>query len=178
MPARLGQATLSPPLIGRKMVRSAFDKGGENMFHRITGALLIVAGISMGAIGVMGWMRTDAMVRIFTELSAAGALHGATFNSELWSSHWRLENLILTAIGSLTASAGVVVLRKKRMGYLVAFGIFMFAGTYPLVLRICGYARYKWEGGSIHSGLPFFAVALAALLVYMGMVRSQRTKRV
>lgn len=148
------------------------------MFHRITGALLIAVGISIGVIGVLGWMRTDAMARMFAAFSEAGALHGAVFNSELWSSHWRLENLIITIVGSLTAIAGVVVVRKKALGYLVAFGIFAFAGTYPFILRVSGYARYEWEGGSIHGGLPLFAVALAALLVYMVTVRRRKIGRV
>jgi hypothetical protein len=144
------------------------------MFHRITGGLLVAIGLLIGVVGLYGWMHTDVMARMFSEFSEVGAFHGAVFKPALWSSHWRLANLVIAGMGCSTAVAGLMLMLKKPWGYLVLFGTFVFAGTYPLILRMSGYAQYKWEGGSIRGGLPYMAVALIALLVYIVVVRRQR----
>ena len=144
------------------------------MFYRITGGLLIAIGLLIGVVGLYEWMHTDTMARMLSEFSEAGAFRGTVFKPALWASHWRLANLVIAGMGCSTAVAGLMVMLKKPWGYLVLFGTFVFAGTYPLILRMSSYAQYKWEGGSIRGGLPCVAVALMALLVYVVVVRRQR----
>ena len=146
------------------------------MFHRIAGCLLFILGLAVSAMALRGWLHTDAMAHVYAQFSEMRALHGAVFKPEQWSSHWRLANLVLLGMGCSIVFSAVAVMLKKPWGYLILFGSFVFAGTYPIIIRIVGYSRYKWEGGSLLGGLPYMSVALAALLAYMAMERSRKSE--
>lgn len=145
------------------------------MFHRMGGCLLFILGLGVSAMALRGWLHTDAMAHVYIQFSEIGTLHGLAFNPDQWSSHWRLANLVLLGIGcSIVVSAAVVMLNKP-WGYLLLFGSFVFAGTYPIIIRIAGYSRYKWEGGSLPGSLPYLAAALTALLAYIAMKRNRES---
>ncbi len=145
------------------------------MFHRVAGRGLVLLGLIVGAFALSAWLHTDAMAHVYNEFSGTEALHGAVFKPGQWSSHWRLVNLVLLGIGCSIAASGVAVMLNKPWGYLLLFSSFVFAGTYPIIMRIAGYSQYRWEGGSLRGGLPYMAVALAALLGYVVMKRGQKS---
>jgi hypothetical protein len=148
------------------------------MFHRITGCLLIVLGLSVGAFALSGWLKTDAMAQTYDQFFQVGALRGAMFKAGQWSSHWRFINLLLMIFGSLIVISGLVVFLKNSWGYLLLSCSFAGIGTLPVILRIAGYSRYKWDGGSLYGALPYLAVALAAFLAYIAMERKGKSANI
>ena len=116
------------------------------MFHRVAGCGLVLLGLIVGAFALSAWLHTDAMAHVYNEFSGTEALHGAVFKPGQWSSHWRLVNLVLLGIGCSIAASGVAVMLNKPWGYLLLFSSFVFAGTYPIIMRIAGYSQYRWEG--------------------------------
>ncbi|GLQ99241.1 hypothetical protein [Dyella mobilis] len=145
------------------------------MFHRISGCLFIILGLSVGAFGLNDWLKTDALVHTYELLFRASTLQSGVFKPEQWSSHWRFINLILMVFGCLIAYSGVLVLLKKSLGYLLLSCSLIGMGIVPIILRVIGYSRYKWDGGGLWGELPYFAVGLAALLAYMMVKRKSRS---
>jgi hypothetical protein len=145
------------------------------MFHRIAGVLLVIVGLMIGGVGLYGWVGTDSMAQTYSNIFAAG-LHGfprGEFQAVQWKEHWRLFTLVVAVLDCLTAIAGVAVTGKKLWGYLFLSATAASAGLLPLINNISGYARYRWEAGSVRSALPYLALALLAIFVYVRAARGR-----
>lgn len=133
------------------------------MLLRLTGAIVLLAGIAVAGFAAFGLVDTDSMARSF---SSGATTQNVAFDAAAWSARWRLWSVSLIAVGLVTSAAGLAMAFNFPWGLILLSAATACAALFPWVLRISGSARYTFEAASVRESLLLATIAITALLAF------------
>jgi hypothetical protein len=131
------------------------------MLLRISGALVLLFGITVTTFAVFGLLDSASMAESFYSAAAA---QNVVFDSATWSAHWRIWSVSLIVVGAVTSAAGLAMTLNLSWGLLLLATATAFAALFPWAQAISRTAKYAFEAPSVHESLVLAMLAISALV--------------